>query len=158
MASTTETVLDALWNRVKPLRQLLGLGGLAVVVVSLAIGPYNVISDHLVWPSEWIQSRKADRIEEYRLEAAKQLWIAGNMTFHGDVPDVLRQSIRQVHLDQAVLMNLRANRLETGRLVDVPLPAKWIEKVWYYPTLELPNSLKSDEEGTREEPPSRAEN
>lgn len=136
-------LLYGVWTRTKSVVLDRAIG--VVLTAALAAGylAFVFFSEAWIWSSEWLEKQRFERVEAYRSQAEDELWTARNMTFEGPFSEELAQLIRRHHLDQAVLLELRARRLEDGRLVKMPGPAEWSENVFTYPMdLMLPLDMK----------------
>lgn len=136
-------LLHVLWTRTKSyvLDRIVG----AAIPALLTVGCAAFVFIWKVWvpPSEWLANERRERIEAYRTQAEDELWAAKNMTFEGPFSEQLALLFRRDRLDQAVLLELRARRLEDGRLVKRARPAEWSEDVFSYPMdLVLPLDME----------------
>lgn len=101
----------------------------------------GVVSDAWVWPSDFVQDKRRERIRQLREEARRELWVSRNLIFQGGFSEPLKEVFRRHHRENAVLLELQARRLEKGWLVRKYPPAKWYDNVFVYPMDLNPSEL-----------------
>ena len=100
----------------------------------------EVVSTLWGWPMELLDERRLARIDVLRAEAAKSRFVAEKTDFAWPLPDEVRDAIRRRHFDKSVMLELKARKLESGKLVDTHVPVEmWIDHFVAYPMeVEVP--------------------
>lgn len=97
------------------------------IVKKVAKSTTTFVATVWVWPSDYVTNRRLELIAEYRVRAATELWTARNMTFEEHVPEEFRAALRKRYIGRSVMLELKARKLEEGRLVRRPMSATWYE-------------------------------
>lgn len=92
------------------------------------------------WPMTFLEERRLRELDVLRAEAARNRFVARNTEFLWPLPEEIRDSLRRRHLDKSVVLELKAKRLESGKLVDTHVPVDmWMNHFVVYPMeVEIP--------------------
>lgn len=146
---------NELWTGVRdaiPLRKL-SMAGVVVCLLAAAVWGMGVeqaqkairsapavVSTLWGWPRAFLEERRLREVEVLRAEAAKDRFVAENTEFLFPLPAEIRDSLRRRFLDSSVMLELKAKRLKSGKMVDTHVPVDmWMDHFAVYPLeVEIP--------------------